>query len=222
MLDPATQSGLVARSQRPFGPRLPDPLADPRMRAAQAAGWRRRDLWWERIAEGANAALAEGAVREAVRRFHNAHRLSRLWFPAQDPRRATSLANAVLADRLSGQGERAAQGYAEALTLWRALPNPPSLSNLAPRGRSSLFHLRMELRHAETYRRNMETRIGRFMAEAEEALSALARNETPPQGLYPRWRGHRPAVFDDTRIWLAACLLIATEEPPGKRAMGDR
>jgi hypothetical protein len=35
--------------------------------------------------------------------------------------------------------------------------------------------------------------------------------------LYERWRGEKPAVFDDTRTLLAAALLVAVGEkkPPG-------
>jgi hypothetical protein len=78
----------------------------------------------------------------------------------------------------------------------------------ARRARSSLFHLRMEALHWDTYQDNMRTRMRAFAAETAEALAAFERGEASPHRLYERWLGEKPNVFDDTRKFLAAALLV--------------
>jgi hypothetical protein len=186
-------------------------------RAARAAGWRRRDLWWERLQERANRELEAGDTHRAARRFLIAWWLARALLPEADPRRATSLANAGLAARLRGAERTAARRYGDARALWSHVAATLEGIEIRPRARSSLFHLRMELRHGETYRANMRARLGRFVAEAGDALEAIARGEPPSVRLHARWRGEKPAVFDDTRKLLAACLLIATDREPDSK-----
>jgi hypothetical protein len=184
---------------------------DTEMRAALAAGWRRRDLWWERLEETANKALIEGQERSAVRHFRLAFWLARLGFPKDDPRRATALANLAFMARLTGSEKAAERHYTTARSLWSKVPSALDTLQIQPRAKSSLFHLRMEVKHWETYRNNMKIRLGKFIQETDEALAALSRHEQPPHRLFSRWRGEKPAVFDDTRKLLAACLLVASD-----------
>ncbi|MEZ5931739.1 MAG: tetratricopeptide repeat-containing protein [Alphaproteobacteria bacterium] len=184
---------------------------DVAMRQALAAGWRRVDLWWERLQEDGNAALAAGRKREAIQAFRLAHLISRWLFDANDPRRAAGYANAAFAARLSGAERRAERHYAKARRLWANAPAFLETMQIRPRARSSLFHLRMEVKHWQTYQANMKTRLNRFLSETEDALEALANREPSPHRLYARWRGEKPAVFDDTRKLLSASLLIASE-----------
>jgi hypothetical protein len=184
---------------------------DPEMRAALAAGWRRRDLWWERLQERGNIALIEGRRGQAVRSFRRAHWISRLGFAKNDPRRATGFANLAYAARLSGSESKAQRHYATALTLWSKAPLMLETCQIKPRARSSLFHLRMEVQYWDVYRSNMKMRLGRFIQETSEALMALCKSEQPSHRLFSRWRGEKPAVFDDTRVLLAASLLVASE-----------
>jgi hypothetical protein len=185
---------------------------DHEARAARAAGWRRGELWWERMQEAANRDLAAGRRARAVRGFRRAGWLARLRFSRDDPRRATSLANAAFAARVCGRPRRAARLYAAARRAWAEAPAGLERLEIRPRARSSLFHLRMEVLHWRTYRATMEVRLGRFVAEADAALAALAAGLPAPTPLFPRWLGEKPPVFDDTRRLLAACLLIAVEE----------
>ncbi len=83
---------------------------------------------------------------------------------------------------------------------------------IVPRARSSMFHLRMEARHRETYQQNMRTRLTAFARETGGALAALEKDEPVSGRFYERWLGEKPPVFDDTRKLLAAALLLAT--PP--------
>ncbi len=183
---------------------------DPEIRAALAAGWARRDLWWERLQEQANEALQEGQEKLAVRLFMRAHWISYFGFARGDPRQATGLANAAFAARLSGSQGRAERNYKAAVKIWSRAPAGLQTLTIQPRAKSSLFHLRMELKHWDTYRDNTKTRLARFIEETGECLEALSADAPPPHRLFSRWRGEKPAVFDDTRKILAACLLVVS------------
>jgi len=194
--------------------------ADAGMRAARAAGWSRWELVWERWQEAAHAAAAAGDIGRAAELWRRAHLLGCLALPRGDPRRVTGLANAAWADRSAGRGARAARRYRAALEGWRAgAAGWVAAVEPAPRARSSLFHLRMEMRHGETYLANLRRRLTAFAAETEAALAALADDRAPEGRFATRWRGEKPPVFDDTRRFLAAALLIAT--PPERATAHD-
>ncbi len=180
--------------------------------AARAAGWRAVDLRWERLQEGASRAWREGDPERAARLWQAARLLAFFRFRRSDPRYATSLANAAMAARLAGRHARAGRLYARAIRLWSRVPERVADVEPARRARSSLFHLRMEARHWETYRANQRKRLAAFVAEAGAVLEALAEGREPPHRLYERWRGEKPSVFDDARKILSAALLIAA--PP--------
>ena len=180
--------------------------------AALAAGWRRSDILWERWQERGNAAWARGDVSHARRRFILAWYLARLFFHRDDPRMATSIANVGFIAREAGQFGRASKHYAHARRLWADVPKVLDGLEFRPRVRSSLFHLRMETRHRETYEANMRARIANFVTEAGQALEAAEEGGPSPHRLYDRWRGERPAVFDDARKLLGAALLICARK----------
>ena len=181
---------------------------DTELAIARKAGWRRGDLAWERLQERGNALLREGDTHGAVRCFRRARWTGQWRFPKSDPRRATTLANLALADRLSGREASARRRYAEARRLWQDVEAWIGGIQPARRARSSLFHLRMEARHWEAYQENMRTRLRAFARETAEALGALEEGRAPTHRLFERWRGEKPSVFDDTRKLLAAALLI--------------
>jgi hypothetical protein len=85
---------------------------------------------------------------------------------------------------------------------------------IARRGRSSLFHLRMEAKHWDTYQGNLRHRARYFAREAATCLDAATHGVPAFFRLYDRWRGEKPAVFDDTRKFLGAALLLAAWDPP--------
>ena len=76
---------------------------DTELVTARKAGWRRADLNWERLQERANELLRTGDGPGAIRCFRRAARIARWRFARSDPRRAATLANLALADRLSGR-----------------------------------------------------------------------------------------------------------------------
>ncbi|WP_422032753.1 tetratricopeptide repeat-containing protein [Roseovarius sp.] len=187
---------------------------DTEMRLAREAGWRRSELVWERAMEAGNRAWDEGRVGRARWLFVLADRIAVMGFGKGDPRRAT--APAALARVFARQGRsRKAQAVARrALAEWAGVGAFIDDVEIRPRARSSLFHLRMEVRHRDTFHDNLRTRYRKFAEETRETMAGLAGDgPLPAHRHFGRWRGERPSIFDDTRRVLSACLLIP--DPPG-------
>lgn len=182
---------------------------DPQLAAAVKAGWRRADLGWERLQEAGNARLQEGDIPGATRAFRRAGWIAFWRFRGADPRCATTLANLAFIDRLTGRESRARRRYAKARRLWARVGGVIGEMQIARRARSSLFHMRMEAKHWDTYQQNMRIRMTAFARETETALADLSEGGSPTCRLYGRWRAEKPALYDDMRKLLAACLLVA-------------
>jgi hypothetical protein len=193
-----------ARPERPTSAALRDEA-----RAARKAGWRRADLVWERLQEEGNALLAAGDAAGAARCFRRAGWISFWRFRRADPRRATTLANLACADRLAGREARARKRYAKARALWAGVDGFIAGMRIGRRARSSLYHLRMEAKHLDTYHANMRIRMTAFARETATALEALEAGVPVRARLYRRWKAEKLPVYDDTRKLLAAALLVA-------------
>ena len=195
--------------------------SDPRpelVDAAKRAGWTAADLNWETLQERGNQSLSDNDPQGAARNFRRARWIATLRFPKHDLRRATSLANLGVLDVLGGQSGRGRRRLLKAKSLWdRHADAAVQAMTIAPRARSSLFHLRMEARHRDTYEANMKKRIAQMAAETRESLQAYLDGGSVRRRHYDRWIGERPAVYDDTRKVLAACLLLAVVQVPGIR-----
>jgi len=181
-----------------------------------AAGWSDADLAWERIAERAAEAVAQQDYMRAKDEAGQALQIARAEFEPIDPRLGTSLANFGLCLHLSGDSEGVAPLYREALEVWRRAE--PWIARLdAPRiARSSLFHMRMEARHRDTYRARWQERWREIVEEARARLEAL--NACPPGATaadaLARWRRERPAMLNDTRKLMAAAFLLLAPPAP--------
>ncbi|MEQ8896853.1 MAG: tetratricopeptide repeat-containing protein [Roseovarius sp.] len=186
---------------------------DTEMRLARDAGWHRSELVWERVMEAGNRAWDEGRLTRARGFFTLADRIAVLRLAKGDPRRAT--APAALARVFDRQGRsRKSQAQARrALAEWAGVGAFIEAVEIRPRARSSLFHLRMEVRHRDTFHDNLRTRYRKFAEETRETMAGLS-GEGPAatHRHFGRWRGERPSIFDDTRRVLSACLLIP--DPP--------
>ncbi len=182
-------------------------------RAALNAGWKWSDLLWERLQEGANQDLASSRRIRSILGFFSAYLLGLTKMRHSDPRQVTSLANLAFAIRLLGAERLAKQLFATAETRWKGVDVALETLEMAPRARSSLFHMRLETLHWETYQANRKARLRKFVEETGESIRYLATGAPVPHRLYPRWVGEKPPVFDDTRKILGACLLLAA--PPG-------
>lgn len=154
----------------------------------------------------------DGDAARAVRLWRRARWIALWGFQASDPRWTTTLANLALADRLAGREARARRRYAEARRIWNEVGSVITTMRITPRARSSLFHLRMESKHWDTYQQTMRERMTGFAHETAVALAALERGDPVTCRLYERWRAEKPAVFDDSRKVLAAALLVGVGE----------
>ena len=179
---------------------------------ARAAGWARSEVWWERLQAHAKAAQIAGDLDVAARYWMLGWHLGRLVLPGNDPRFACALANAAAAARHRGRLRVAEERHRRACELWRSVPAWVDRIRPAPRARSSLFHLRLTHRHAETYRENLRAKL---RGQVEEAGASLEAGTLEPPGERPRWIRERPPVFDDTRRLLGACFLMAYVAPDG-------
>jgi hypothetical protein len=182
------------------------------------AGWSEADLAWEAAAERAAEAVAAKDLALAKEEAGKALRLARASFEPIDPRLGTSFANFGVCLALAGDNSGSDRLFADALDVWRRAD--PWITRMdAPRiARSSLFHMRMEMRHRDSYRARWRERWLELTEEARERLEAL---KGDPGGLvgvgvdaFARWRRERPAMLNDTRKLMAAiCLLLAPAVP---------
>ena len=154
-----------------------------------------------------------GDLDVAARYWMLAWHLGRLVLPRNDPRFACALANAAAAADHRGRRRVAERRRQRARELWRRVPVWADRIRPAPRARSSLFHLRLARRHAETYRENLRAKL---RAQVGEAAASLAAHALEPPGAQPKWVRERPPVFDDTRRLSSACFLMAYVAPESR------
>jgi hypothetical protein len=182
-----------------------------------SAGWSEADLAWEHAAEQTADAAARKDYASAKEEAGRALQIARAEFEAIDPRLGTSLANYGLSLDLSGDGSVASL-FREASEVWRGAD--PWIARMdAPRvARSSLFHMRMELRHRETFRARWQERWKEIATEARSRLAALSAAPDTVDAFaaesLARWRRERPAMLNDTRKLMAAAFLLLA--PPAQ------
>jgi hypothetical protein len=184
-----------------------------------AAGWSEADLAWEGSAARAAEAVAQQDYQRAKDEAGQALRIARAEFEPIDPRLGTSLANFGLCLHLSGDSAGVEPLFREALEVWRRAD--PWIARMdAPRmARSSLFHMRMEALHRETYRARWQERWREMAGEAKARLAALNASLGAPgataSDAAARWRRERPAMLNDTRKLMAAAFLLLAPPAPG-------
>ena len=198
-----------------FAPRIwGSDFSRPDAQVALTAGWRRADILWEDLMVAGNIAWLAGNMRQASRCFRRASLVARCCFKRTDLRRATALVNCGILRRHAGKAASAHNYFAKAASYWDAsAAQMIDDMQIAPRARSSLFHLRMEARHRDTYHENFRVRLHKIASEVRAAIRNLDENQPPDCRLYARWIGERPTVFDDTRKVVGACLLIIDSAP---------
>lgn len=179
------------------------------------AGWSEADLTWESAAENTAEAVSQGDAARAKQEAGQALQIARASFEPIDPRLGTSLANFALCLSLSGDVKDAPSLFAKALANWQGAG--PWIARMdAPRvARSSLYHMRMEARHRETYRARWQQRWNELASDATARLNALTANGSarPVTDAAAVWRRERPAMLNDTRKLMAAVLLLLAPPP---------
>ena len=177
--------------------------------AAVLAGWGEFDLTWERLQENAAGEARDGRLEDAAANWAKALSIARARFEPPDLRLATSVANHARGLRRAGDGDGADRLFREALSIWDSAGPWIETLKVDRRARSSLFHLRMEMRHWDQYEATLRLRLRRFAEEGRTALVALSRGQAAEEDLYARWNGEKPPQFNDSRKLLGAVCLIA-------------
>lgn len=111
------------------------------------------EISWVHLCEQGAAQLAEGDAHAARESWNRAYGIAEE-FAQNDPRRAASLNNLGVGDRLIGNFAKAERHYQMALQNWEAAAGWVENMHVFSHAGSSLFHMRMENRHREQYRRN--------------------------------------------------------------------
>jgi hypothetical protein len=177
--------------------------------SAGEAAWTEADADWERLQLAAAAAFAAHDLAGAAESWVAALRTARASFAADDPRLATSLANYATALRHKGEPV-SAELWQEALEIWDAAPRWLARQRLAPRARSSIFHLRLEAKHGGAYEENLRRRAETLLHAARAAGASLAAGapaRAPDRALFQTFLS---APRDAMRKVLAAAHLLAT------------
>lgn len=171
--------------------------------------WGRGDALWEAWQERAALSWLQEKrfFARCLWRLGYIHAL--FCFPKNDPRLAVSMANAALLARLAGREALAQRRISSALAIWSEVPEWIARMHIARRARTSLYHLRLELQHWSTYEANLRRRMENFATETEASFHAIAAAEPLPYRHFSRWKGEKPAFYDDSRKLLGACLLLA-------------
>ena len=155
------------------------------------AGWSEADLDWETGGRSGRRRLPRAATLLWQRTTRARPFASRARASSRSiPRLGTALANFGLCLDDSGGKDGGTRLFRDALDVWRA--SGPWIARMdAPRmARSSLFHMRMELRHRETYRARWQITLagdGRRGEGAARNSQVLARRSWPEARPRP-WR----------------------------------
>ncbi len=183
------------------------------------AGWSEDDLKWEGILEEFAAFWLESKDQDAQDAAGRALYLAREFFKPNDPRLGTSLANFGLC-LAQNDKESGARLLDEARQVWEQTGPWIETMKASRVARSSMFHLRMELRHRDAFRENWQTK---WLQMAEDATARIAsavsdfpHDATAASSAAERWQRERPAMLNDTRKLMAAVLLLlpGVGEPP--------
>ncbi|MXZ49321.1 MAG: hypothetical protein F4Z09_00770 [Rhodobacteraceae bacterium] len=183
---------------------------DQELQAAIQSGWKPYDLRWERFQEKGNMRLEEDRFASATVNFLMARILAGMFFQSTDLRFLTSQSNITFILNRLGYRKMACRNYRRLENRWKELGKFDHKDlEIKPRGRSSLFHVRMEALHWEQYRQNVTSRLQKFAEETGQCLGCFAREQEISHRLFSRWKGEKYPIFDDTRKILGACLLVA-------------
>ncbi len=185
---------------------------DQEFQAAINSGWKPSDLRWERLQEGGNARLEKDNIVGATIYFLIARVVAEINFKKTDLRFLTSQSNIAFVLYRFGFRKIALRRYLNLESRWKDLSIfKYNDLEIKPRGRSSLFHVRMEALHWDQYRQNVTSRLLKFADETRQCFGCFAVGEEAPFRLFSRWKGEKYPIFDDTRKILGACLLVAGE-----------
>ncbi len=128
----------------------------------------RDEFLWVELNETAAADFNAGQFAVADEIWRKAFAIAQQ-FAANDPRLACSLNNVAIGHRLTGNFAQAEEHYEHAIASWQTASVWVDKMHLAPRARSSLFHLRMEQKHKQKYRRIAITKYQALLPAGQAA-----------------------------------------------------
>lgn len=111
------------------------------------------ELSWIRLSERGAAQLVQGDAEAARESWRQACDIAGE-LAMDDPRRAAGLNNLGIGNRLTGDLAQAEHDYQLALQAWDSAAGWVDRMQAGGAARSSLFHMRLENRHRDQYRRN--------------------------------------------------------------------
>jgi len=174
------------------------------------AGWRETDLVWERVCARRLEHLSKDDTQAASEDSAEALRLARDTFATDDPRLGTSLANHAHTLRAAGKVAAADDLLKEAQAVWSRSPAWIAAMTAPRVARSSMFHMRMEQRHRDTYEERWQGKWQELADEARKKLASMERDDGKDEAAaaLARWHRERPAMLNDTRKLMAAVILL--------------
>jgi hypothetical protein len=174
------------------------------------AGWRDSDLAWECAARATVQGIAEGKPDEAAEAAALSLRIARESFAGDDPRLGTSLANHAACLGPAGKEATARTLLTEARSVWANCDSWIGKMTAPRSARSSMFHMRMEQLHRETYEARWREKWNEWASDARARLAAAGSlDATAAIDALGRWRRECPAMLNDTRKLMAAAMLLA-------------
>jgi hypothetical protein len=189
--------------------------------SASEPSWSRVDAAWERLQQEAGDASDHAVRRRRCRRALELTARPGFGRPG-DPRRAASLMSLALISRPAD----AARLLREALAAWDAALIWIDGMTLAPRARSSLFHLRLEAKHPGAYAARERARLKQRVAEARTCAAAAAPERSGPApptavppGTMPAGDARRleGALHVLAQAWARSVDLAATADQRARR-----
>lgn len=130
------------------------------------------EISWVRLTEEGAAQLEQGNANAARESWRKARGMTSD-LARDDPRRAASLNNVGIGNRLTGDFALAERDYRLALQAWDSAAAWVGRMQVPGRAHSSLFHMRLENRHRDQYRRNA---IAGFQKELGAGHAATVNN----------------------------------------------
>ena len=176
------------------------------------AGWSEADIQWEGLMADAVSAFGSEDRERAKSLAGQCVQIARDRFDENDPRLGASLANYAVLLRETGGPDGVDALLDEARSVWSACD--PWIENMsAPRvARSSLFHMRMEQKHRDTYEDRWRIKWQDMVQDARTRVNALSAapglEAEQAAEVHTRWQRECPAMLNDTRKLMAAAVLM--------------
>lgn len=188
---------------------------------------------WVQLVEKANEAFKRGDAEDAKRCWRESYRLSNAEWSPPHPLIAASLCNCACVFRVEENHEDGVRCATRSIELWKAAEAWVAGMRLESTARSSTFHLRMQGRHHDAYRR---PRLDKYQASLDlgrttamnnlaEIFHASGRLEEArdlySRALSEREEAARTAKIDDAVIAVIRRNLLAAEGKTGREVQVD-